>query len=374
MSESPAQPHKSELTRLIIERAHSAFVSMDIAGRITEWNPSAERIFGWSRTEVIGRLVAEVLIPPHLRDAHAGGLERYLATGIGPALDRTVELEGLHRSGRLFPVALTISPIELDGELTFHAFIQDISDRRLREVERERHAVELAEANAQLAAADRLKDQFLAMASHEMRTPLTAIAGFTSTMQEHWSQLAEEQKLDFVSIIDAQAHRMERLVDDLLTLARLESGGLVARPEPVPVAAAVSRTVRELGATGVAIDCPARLTALADPDQLQQILTNYLGNAIKYGAEPFHVSAQDAQDAVEIRVTDHGDGVPDAFVPQLFERFARASSNGEIEGTGLGLSITRGLALAQGGDAWYEPNEPHGACFVVQLPAVAAPA
>lgn len=364
--------HKTDLTKLIIERAHSAFVSMDANGLITEWNPSAERIFGWARRDALGRPVAEVVIPQRYRAAHERGLQRFLATGEGPVLNHTIDIEAVRRDGSEFPVALTISPIELDGVYTFHAFIQDISERKATELERERHRAELAHANERLAATDKLKDQFLAMASHEMRTPLTAISGFTATMQTMWAQLSEEQKQDFVSIIDTQAIRLQRLVDDLLTLARIESGAVQARCVDVTVALALKKTVREMGAEQVTVHCPEDLRALADPDQLQQILVNFVGNAIKYGHEPIELSARPVADAIEIRIVDHGDGVPSDFVPHLFQRFARASStHSEIKGTGLGLSITRGLAQAQGGDAWYEPNQPQGSCFVLRLPASA---
>lgn len=361
--------HKTDLTRLIIERAHNAFVSMDSAGAVTEWNPSAERIFGWTRAEAMGRPVAEVVMPERYRAAHNRGMAKFQQTGEGPVLNTTIEIEGQRRDGSEFPVALTISPIMLDGEWSFHAFVQDISERKASEAERERHAEELAEANAGLAAADKLKDQFLAMASHEMRTPLAAIAGFTATMQSMWDQLADTQKQKFIDIIDTQTHRLQRLVDDLLTLARIESGALHSRPESVPVALALKKTVRELGAEHVTVDCGPALVAYADPDHMQQILTNYLGNALKYGAEPVEIRADQTDRSIEIRVCDHGTGVPDEFIPQLFERFARASSAASVvQGTGLGLSITRGLAAAQGGDAWYEPHQPNGACFVVRLP------
>ena len=366
--------HHADLTRLVIQRAHSAFISMDTRGLIIEWNPSAERIFGWRRDEVMGRLVSDVMIPERYRARHREGLFRFLGTGEGPVLDNTVEIEAMHRDGHEFAIALTISPIVLDGEHTFHAFIQDVSERRRHEADRERHVVELAQANAQLAMADQLKDQFLAMASHEMRTPLTAIAGFATTMQNMWVELKDEQKREFVGIIGEQTARLQRLVDDLLTLARIESGGLEARAEEITVAKALEQTVRELGVEDVRVECSEQLTARADPDQLQQILTNYLGNAVKYGAEPFALSARRVENNVEIRVADQGMGVPAEFVPSLFERFSRATSTSSIPGTGLGLSITRGLARAQGGDTWYEPNQPRGACFVVELPGSGAPA
>lgn len=354
----------------IVENADDAIIAKDTHGVIISWNPAAQRMFGYSAEEAIGQPIS-MLMPPYMF-----GHERDILSEVldGHKVDH-YETQRIAKDGRVLDVSLSVSPLkEVDGTIVGASkIVRDITERKLF-LERERHAAELAHTNEQLAAADRLKDQFLAMASHEMRTPLTAIAGFTSTMRSMPAELSEEQKQEFLTIIDTQVRRLQRLVDDLLTLTQIQSGALEARCETVPVALALKRTVRELAASSVAIACPDELTALADPDQLQQILTNYLGNAIKYGAEPIEVSARAAGGTIEIRVADHGDGVPEEFVPQLFQRFARASSSSaDIKGTGLGLSISLGLAHAQGGDAWYEPNQPRGACFVVQLPTPMPP-
>lgn len=366
--------HQREARRLqarlaaIVENADDAIIAKDTGGIITSWNPAAERLFGYTPVEAIGQPIS-MLLPPDLKGGERDILSEILA---GQKVDH-YETRRMTKDGRTLDVSLTVSPLR-DADGTIIGASKIVRDVTSIKAERERHAAELADANAQLAAADKLKDQFLAMASHEMRTPLTAIAGFTSTMQGMWDQLADAQKREFVSIIDTQTHRLQRLVEDLLTLAQIESGALQARPERVPVALALKQTIRELRADNVAIDCPPELSAFADPDQLQQILVNFVGNAIKYGEEPIEVIAAAAPDGVEIRVCDHGPGVPAEFVPHLFERFARAStSRSEIKGTGLGLSITRGLAHAQGGDTWYEPVQPHGACFVVHLPTHGGP-
>ena len=117
--------------------------------------------------------------------------------------------------------------------------------------------------------------------------------------------------------------------------------------------------------SGIEVEIPRKQRVLADPDHLHQMLTNYVANALKYGRAPYTIDSRMDNGFVEIRVSDRGDGVPEAFVPRLFERFAQAGQGDG--GTGLGLSIVRGLAVAQGGDAWYEPCEPHGGCFGIRL-------
>lgn len=224
----------------------------------------------------------------------------------------------------------------------------------------------------ELRRADELKNRFLAMASHELRTPLTAIAGFTSTMLNMDDQLTTADRQRFLEIIEQQTRRLDRLVRDLLTLSRIEAGAVDASVEEVDVALELKQAVRDLGAQAE-VSCEHDLRALADSHLLRQILSNYVTNALKYGSPPIRLEARAANGSVEIRVCDHGQGVPEEFVPRLFERFARARrADSDVEGTGLGLSIVHGLAQAQHGDVWYEPNEPHGAVFAVRLPRAVA--
>jgi signal transduction histidine kinase len=249
--------------------------------------------------------------------------------------------------------------------------VQDEARRAERDRERELHAERLERLNEELQVASDLKSNFVAMASHELRTPLTAIEGFAGTLQHRWDDLDDADKRSFVEVIDAQAQRLGRLVGDLLTLSRIESGRLQAQPAAVPVHDVVQRTVRELGDVEVAIDCPPELEVRTDPDHLQQVLLNFLSNARAYGAAPIALTAHEDDRWVEIVVSDHGPGVDPEFVPQLFDRFARApvaERHDGSSGTGLGLSIVEGLAEANGGSVWYEPNEPTGARFGVRLP------
>lgn len=230
---------------------------------------------------------------------------------------------------------------------------------------------DLRRANAELRLLNDTMREFVAVASHDLRGPLTAVVGMASLLASRWEDIPPERRAEMLDVIVRQGHRLSRLVDDLLTVSKIESGALDAVAEVV----ALDRAVREAAADFA--DAEIRLTVdglavVADPDHLQRILVNYLGNALKYGEPPVEVDARDAGEWVEIRVCDHGAGVPEELVPRLFGKFARGAVSAQKGGTGLGLSIVQGLARANGGDTWYEPNQPCGSCFGVRLPARAS--
>jgi PAS domain S-box-containing protein len=274
------------------------------------------------------------------------------------------DIELLARFGRMASLAL-------ENARLYSTVREELAERTRAEKELGRIASELHEANEELRAADEMKSHFVAIASHELRTPLTAVLGFASTLLTHWEKIPDQERVAQVGMIERQARVLARLVDDLLTMSRIEGGALDTNPRPVVVRESVRDLLAAVGCQEdeVVVEVDDNLTVLADPGHFRQIVTNYLTNALKYGRVPIRIEAAEADGIVEVRVRDQGDGVPKDFVPRLFERFAQAPGAAEAHrGTGLGLSIVRGLARAQGGDAWYEPNEPRGACFCVRLP------
>ena len=248
--------------------------------------------------------------------------------------------------------------------------------RERDEVERakaavERSADELASAVEQLREATAVKDEFLAVTNHELRTPLTTILGYGTTLQSKWESIEDGQRLEFVGYMVHQARRLHALVEDLLTLSSVQAGALEVDVKPVALCAAVDEALANNGlrASRVTHDCPPTLHVLADFGRLTQVLTNFVSNALKYGAEPISVHAAEQGEWVEVRVRDRGPGVPEDFVPHLFEKFSQASRglSRTAEGTGLGLAIVEQLTEVQGGQVWYEPNEPHGSQFCLRL-------
>jgi len=235
----------------------------------------------------------------------------------------------------------------------------------LREEERLRH--ELDVRNERLLELDRMKDGFIASVSHELRTPLTSIRGFATTMTERWHQLADEDKLAFLHTIDSQARRLNRLVDTVLLLSRIEAGQMSGVREPLDIANPARQAVEELG-LDVRIEVSGETAAVveADPDHMYQIFVNLLVNARRYGTPPIRIRIN-SDDDVTVRVSDEGEGVPAEFVPHLFDNFTQAPNAGSTQGSGLGLAIVKGLVETAGGEVWYEDLQPRGACFVVKL-------
>jgi signal transduction histidine kinase/serine/threonine protein kinase/tetratricopeptide (TPR) repeat protein len=232
---------------------------------------------------------------------------------------------------------------------------------------------ELQRVNDQLRVVDELKSDFVAMVSHELKSPLTSILGYCSMLLRRWDDVTVEQRFNFVEVIEQQAQRLSKLVHDLLEMSHIESGHLDTRPQPVRLRELVHHVANSYATPldGLIIDIADAVRAVADPEHLQRVVINLLDNAYKYGAAPVSVTASVADGQVRLVVADAGDGVPEEFRPRLFEKFAQASSGPTRQSgsTGLGLSIVRGLAQAMHGEVSFEPGDPTGSKFIVLLPA-----
>lgn len=231
---------------------------------------------------------------------------------------------------------------------------------------------ELDLVNRDLQAANQTMKDFVAIASHDLRGPVSAILGFASTMLQQWDSFEDAEKKDYLTIIERRGRYLTRMLDSLLTVSRIESGAIEVHRETIDISAAIAEVLEEFDdrADQVEIRCPDSLKCLADPDHLHRILVNYISNAFKYGAPPIEIVASDNGECVELAVRDRGNGIPQEFAPRLFHKFARADTDASRteKGSGLGLSIVSGLAQANNGEAWYESNRPTGSTFCVRLP------
>src|SRR4051812_17340524 len=269
-----------ERQRLILDNAHDAFVAMSADGLITEWNRHAETTFGWPRAEAVGRVLSETIIPPRFREAHNRGLAHFLAAGEGPVLNRVLQVPPLRRDGREFPAEITIAPVRLGDQDLFAAFIRDATARKRAEEEL-RHAKEAAEA------ANRAKDEFLANVSHEIRTPMNAILGMTELALD--TLLTEDQR-QYLTTVKSAADALLAIINDILDFAKIEAGRLELDSADFSLSPVLGATLRALAVRahmkGLELVCQQRPgvpdALVGDAGRLRQVLTNLVGNAIKF--------------------------------------------------------------------------------------------
>ncbi len=228
---------------------------------------------------------------------------------------------------------------------------------------------------------DQAQADFVSTVSHELRTPLTSIKGFVDTLLRSGSQLNEDQHRKFLRIVKNQADRLTRLVEDILTVSKIQSGRLKNTPQRLDLAEIIDRVLENLSqkfsSRRMEMQLPVGLPAVwADQDRLEQILTNLIDNALKYSAVETTVTVDaklDTEDAnvLWIAVRDRGIGIPEEQLDQIFNRFSRIDSplTREREGTGLGLYITKSLVESLGGTILVESCHGEGSVFTVCLPA-----
>jgi signal transduction histidine kinase len=212
-----------------------------------------------------------------------------------------------------------------------------------------------------------LRGRFLDMAGHEMRSPLSVVSGFAGVLLMDWDTLDDTTKRDYVDRIRNQTDKLGYVVDSFLLTSRLDAGKLEPRVTPIDLTSEVRGLAAEHA--GTTVETADRVTALADPTYLRNMVLNYLSNAEKYGKPPVTVTVDMNEGFARVCVEDAGDGIPPELVADLFERFSptREALNPKSPGSGLGLWIVRELARAQGGDAWYESSA-HGPRFCFRLP------
>jgi PAS domain S-box-containing protein len=354
----------------LFELVPDAVVVGDCAsGLVFAWNPAAELMFGYSASQAEG-MPLEDLVPPQLRDAHLAGLARYRA-GDGGHLTgsrQLVELPALHADGTQFWVELRLAPIDTPAEERRYvlAVFRDVTARHAAQ-EEVRQALEEVEA-----ANTSLRD-FLAMAAHDIRSPVSGVSMSLDLLTRQWEGLSDEQRRELFDGARRQTTFVLGLLDDLVDVSSIESGALAPTPEACDVESLLEQAV-ELVGVDAAIVVPSGLVLYADRAHVQRATANLLSNAAKYGRPPITVTARQGAGGVEIAVADAGDGVPDELTPRMFDKFVRGHATLDTKpGAGLGLAIVAGLVKANGGDITYSRPPEGGSLFSCWWPTPGPP-
>jgi len=359
---------------MIVDTSLDAIVVADETGVVRVYNPAAETIFGWSRDEAIGQPMTRLMIPGRHHAAHEAGMKRFLETGEKTVIDTgRVQLDARHKSGRIFPVELSITHEHTDEGHIFVSFLRDITHRRRAEDD-------LKTARDEALAGARKKSEFLAVMSHEIRTPLNGILGSLDLLED--SGLDAEQ-MRLATTMRASGDILLNHVNDVLSLTRLETGAAALIPEPVDLRGLFDQILESQSAGAdragnrmvavISDDVPRVLSV--DPRRLSQVLLNLVGNANKFTSDGKIVLSAQCIDRthgtarIAISVADTGVGIAAEERERVFEDFVMLDSSYDrnADGTGLGLGIARRIVQAMGGTIDVRDSETGGATFRIEL-------
>ena len=376
-----ALKESEEKFRKISSSAQDAIIMMDSGGHISFWNQAAEKVFGYTQTEALGRELHLWLAPERYRKHYQHGVNTFRSSGDGAVIGQTLELAALRKNGEEFPIELSVSSVRLKGQWNAIGILRDISERK-------RVEKKLIEAKETAEATTSAKSEFLAKMSHEIRTPMNGVIAATDlALGETLSPKLEH----YLKIISASAYSLLGIINDILDFSKIEAGKLDLESRPFALFHVMDR-VTKLFATKagnkdiellVDLDPQTPRHLIGDPLRLQQILKNLVDNAVKFtqpggtvviGTHPPALSPEGAQ--LTFFVRDTGVGIAPEYIPKLFEPFSQADASParKYEGAGLGLSICRQLLELLGGTIQVESRLAEGSTFTFSLPFGRQPA
>ena len=351
-----------------------AVIVAGMDGRVIDFNAAAETIFGYTRDEAVGEALSTLIVPVQMRSAHEAGMQRMRETGVKHVVDSgRMEITAMRKSGEEFPVEMSIASSDGPEGVIFVAYLRDISDARQAEAA-------LVAARDKAQAAEQTKTNFIAVMSHEMRTPLNGVIGALDILGRSGLQAHQDR---FVTLARSSAEQLLRHVNDVLDISRVETGHMGVSTDRMDVPALVATLVDPMRpsvaqkALGLDVEILSEFPALwGDAFRVGQIVQNFVSNAIKFtdaGGITVEVELQGVtagQAEVEFRVIDTGLGIAEADQERIFEDFVMVdpSHGRSVGGTGLGLAICRRVARAMGGEVGVESEIGAGSCFWLRLP------
>ena len=374
--------------RDLLEAAPDAIFEVDHDGAIILLNAAAEAMFGYSRDELLGQLVEE-LIPQASRSAHQQHRTRYAQQPSVRPMGAGLELLARRKDATTFPVEISLSPIRSATGARVIAIVRDITARK--KAEAQIHALHLqfteslAEANRQLEIRNRevermsrLKSEFLASMSHELRTPLHTIIGFSDLLAEELKGPLNDAQKRFVQHIRTDSRHLLELISDTLDLSKIEAGRLTLNKEEFNASEAISGWIEKLRPLAnqkrqmLIEQYSADLRVIADPVRLKEIIYNLVSNAIKFTPDlgTITIQARPSEGEAVFRVSDTGIGIPATEYEAIFDKFYQLGSTtkGVREGTGLGLAITKSLVEMHGGRISVRSQPGTGSIFEFTIP------
>lgn len=372
------QTEGEALHKAVVETSLDCIIIVDGDGRVVDFNPTAEKLFGYSRAEALGHEIGSLIIPEKYRAAHQEGMNRYISTGISRVIGKRVELEARARDGQLIPVELSLADVSVGEQRFFTAHIRDLTPAKSAqfEIERQREALYQKEKLAALGS-------LLSGVAHELNNPLSIVLGQAMMLREKVGREAASlptahDLADRALRIENAANRCARIVKTFLAMARQRKAERDYVSIRSVIADAVELLSYSLKTSDVAIDAvidDQLPETFADADLIHQVLVNLIVNARqaleeKGGADrriSLSATHEAATDTIVISIRDNGPGIPAAIRSRIFDPFF--TTKPQDHGTGIGLAVSRGLIEAHSGTLELAlPQPATGAEFVIRLP------
>jgi PAS domain S-box-containing protein len=342
-----------------------AIICVDADQVIRFFNEGAQQIFGWTADEAVGQSL-DILLPERVREIHRTHMERFAKSGVrARRMGERQEISGLRKNGEEFPAEAAIAKVGEGRDVMFSVAMRDITEQ--------------VELYKRLQRAVTARDETVGVVAHDLRNPVSAIKMLAMSL--HSTAKARgvgPNETEQLKLIREAAQQMDRLIQDLLDVTRAESGRLVVTPQPLTTKALLEgalqtlRPLAEDAGLALALDVPSTLPQIqADPERISQVLSNLVGNAIKFTPRggAITVRAVELPDAVRISVTDTGVGISKDHLPNVFDRFwQQHPSSIRTRGAGLGLPIAQAIVHAHGGRMWAESEFGAGSTFHFTLP------
>jgi PAS domain S-box-containing protein len=353
----------------VLQNALDCIISIDSSGYVLSFNPAAELCFGYKEDDVKGKLLSELIIPEPMREAHQKALERITETGQSQLIGQRIEVEAVRSNGEIFPVELTLAMIPSESDSIFFGFLRDITDQKAAEIS-------LEQARDKAEAANKAKSEFLAVMSHEMRTPMNVILGMTGLVLD--SELDEYQKMRLVQVNEA-GETLLKLINQILDLAKIEAGKLELFIAPSNIREMALEQIDMLEPMAIekglslsaSIDHSLAGAYACDLTRLKPVLSNLINNALKFteigsvcvSLRRLHTT--DTVDRLLFEVSDTGIGISSEAQKSIFEHFFQEDTtrSRRHEGTGLGLAIAREIITKMGGQIGVDSEKGAGTRF-----------
>lgn len=380
----------------------------DRNGRIVLVNPRCSDLFKYTEAEML-QLEVEALIPDAARSRHKEHREKYNHKPTNRSMGQNMTLNGLKKDGSIFPLEISLSHYESEGEMYVIAFIIDITERQkfqedlqvvnkelltlnenlerkvkertliLQEAlnDLEKSQLELTESLLKEKELHEMKSRFVTMASHEFRTPLTTILSSVSLISKYIKEEEQSHREKHIQRIKNSVFSLTEILNDVLSLGKLDEGKVEIQLEEITICEVVQAVVNDMDLIlrpnqEIIVDCPRNLKAKADVTLLQRVMVNLLSNAIKFSFENSNIQVKVIEDTknkeIQIHISNEGIGIPQSEQSKLFDRFYRANNAANIQGTGLGLSIVKRCLELMNASVSFISIENSTTTFTIHLP------